>query len=460
MPHHDSITGFTGIERLKAARLITIFLFSGAMALLLSLVWREYSAAQPAEFRKQETERELHEIRGRMRLSEQAREALSREIGGLEDDRAGINRALIEATARQRDLESRIGRVSERLAVLRTEQTAVRSSLGGRRALLSDVLAALQRMGRNPPPAILVTPGDALSAVRSAMLLGAVIPEIYAESEILVAELTELVRIENDIDRQRLALARDLGDLAEEEERLSLLLQEKKELTNQARQQLASQSAKAADLAGKAQNLSRLIETLETEIAAVQDAARAALEAEAERKRQEAERLAKARKEPLVPDFSDTARIAPAIAFEKAKGLLPLPADGVVVQPFGKTNSLGEVSAGLSVATRVNVRVVSPADGWVVYAGPFRSYGQLLILNAGSGYHVVLAGMEKIDVELGQFVLAGEPVAVMGADRVASVETVGVESSQPVLYVEFRKDGTSIDPSPWWADSMSKESHG
>ena len=96
---------------------------------------------------------------------------------------------------------------------------------------------------------------------------------------------------------------------------------------------------------------------------------------------------------------------------------------------------------------------MAPADGWVVYAGPFRSYGQLLILNAGSGYHIVLAGMETINAELGSFVLAGEPVAMMGARRIASAEAVGVESSRPVLYVEFRKDGKSIDPSPWWADT-------
>ena len=95
-------------------------------------------------------------------------------------------------------------------------------------------------------------------------------------------------------------------------------------------------------------------------------------------------------------------------------------------------------------------QVTAPADGWVVFAGPFRSYGQLLILNAGGGYHVLLAGMERISVDLGQFVLAGEPVAVMGnGSRIAAILATG--SSQPVLYIEFRKDGTPIDPGPWWA---------
>ena len=105
------------------------------------------------------------------------------------------------------------------------------------------------------------------------------------------------------------------------------------------------------------------------------------------------------------------------------------------------------------IATRPGGQVSSPTDGWVVYAGPFRSYGQLLIINAGDGYHVLLAGMERMDVQLGQFVLAGEPVAVMAEQRLASVGAVDIGATQPVLYIEFRKDGTSIDPAPWWAAS-------
>ena len=99
--------------------------------------------------------------------------------------------------------------------------------------------------------------------------------------------------------------------------------------------------------------------------------------------------------------------------------------------------------------------MTAPCDGWVVYAGPFRSYGQLLILNAGGGYHVLLAGMERISVDLGQFVLTGEPVAVMGGGP-QSAAAVATGSSQPVLYIEFRKDGSPVDPSPWWASDSEK----
>ena len=110
---------------------------------------------------------------------------------------------------------------------------------------------------------------------------------------------------------------------------------------------------------------------------------------------------------------------------------------------------------GDMVATQSGAIVTAPADGSVLYAGPFRSYGQLLILNAGDGYHVVLAGMSRINVAPGQSVLAGEPVGAMGEARVASTSASGNANATPELYVEFRKDGKPVDPAPWWADRTS-----
>ena len=119
---------------------------------------------------------------------------------------------------------------------------------------------------------------------------------------------------------------------------------------------------------------------------------------------------------------------------------------------------LAEANA-IAGASRPGAQVTTPCDGWVVYAGPFRSYGQLLILNAGGGYHVLIAGMERISVTIGQFVLTGEPVATMGTtSRVASI--LATNASQPVLYVEFRKDGTPIDPGPWWAANEGEKVRG
>jgi septal ring factor EnvC (AmiA/AmiB activator) len=138
---------------------------------------------------------------------------------------------------------------------------------------------------------------------------------------------------------------------------------------------------------------------------------------------------------------------------------LALPVNGTKIRDFGGSDGAGGAEKGISLATRAGAQVTTPCDGWVVYAGPFRSYGQLLILNAGGGYHVLIAGMERISVNIGQFVLTGEPVATMGTkSQVASI--LATNASQPVLYVEFRKDGTPIDPGPWWAANEGEKVRG
>ncbi|MFZ3361261.1 MAG: peptidoglycan DD-metalloendopeptidase family protein, partial [Xanthobacteraceae bacterium] len=136
-----------------------------------------------------------------------------------------------------------------------------------------------------------------------------------------------------------------------------------------------------------------------------------------------------------------------------------LPVNGVSIREFGGSDGVGGTQKGLSIAARPGAEITAPCDGWVVYAGPFRSYGQLLILNAGGGYHVLLAGMDRISVDLGQFVLTGEPVAVMGAATQATA-TPSTGAKEPVLYVEFRKDGAPIDPSPWWATNEGEKVRG
>src|ERR1700732_5268188 len=163
------------------------------------------------------------------------------------------------------------------------------------------------------------------------------------------------------------------------------------------------------------------------------------------------------------PDFAalgDPGRLAPAIAFATAKGRLPLPVNGARIKEFGAPDGVGGTEKGLTVAARPGAQITAPCDGWGGYAGPFRNYGQLLILNAGSGYHVLLAGMDRISVDLGQFVVTGEPVAVMGAGGGQAPAALAAGSGQPVLYVEFRKDGTPVDPSPWWATSDGEKVRG
>ena len=408
-------------------------------------------SAQDLTVQRDKNLEELKDLQSQISLSEQRKQELADEIGLLEKDRATLNRTLIETSTNSRNIEKRITKAEVRLSQLRDEQANVRVFLNSKKALLMEVLGALQRMGRNPPPALLVTPEDALSSVRSAILLGSVVPEVRSETDILLTQLKDLVRISNEIAAQRQDLSAELVLLAGEEEKLNLLLIEKRKLASVAQNQLAKESARAAELAAKATSLNELIANLENEIESAQKAVESARLAEIERKKQEAERIAAGRAFEKNEAFSDPARLAPAISFAAAKGLLPIPVQGAELASFGQNDGAGDRTRGISLEARQNARVISPADAWVVYAGPFRSYGQLLIMNAGQGYHIVLAGMEKINVQPGQFVLVGEPIGTMGAQRIASTGLVDVNTTKPILYVEFRKDGNSIDPTPWWS---------
>jgi septal ring factor EnvC (AmiA/AmiB activator) len=234
---------------------------------------------------------------------------------------------------------------------------------------------------------------------------------------------------------------------------VQLLVERRKEEHAHSVAALADEENKARALAEQATSLKELIATMEREIEA---AAKAKAEAEeAARKNRELAEADRDRRRPKSLGNAD--RLAPSVSFADAKGLLPLPASGKIVRDFGADDGLGGQTAGISMATRPGGQISSPADGWVVYGGPFRSYGQLLIINAGDGYHVLLAGMDEIDVQLGQFVLAGEPVATMASPKLASADPADIVSTQPVLYIEFRKDGSSIDPAPWWAASSDEK---
>ena len=144
-------------------------------------------------------------------------------------------------------------------------------------------------------------------------------------------------------------------------------------------------------------------------------------------------------------------------SLQQAKGQLQLPAQGRRVLAFGDKTNSGR-SKGTVIETRHSAQVTAPSDGWVVYAGEFRSFGQLLIVNAGDGYHILLAGLSQIDVQLGEFVLAGQPVGLMTAPA-KGTKAKGADNA-PVLYIEFRKDGTPVDPEPWWLAESSKKVQG
>ncbi|WEJ09969.1 murein hydrolase activator EnvC family protein [Sinorhizobium prairiense] len=399
--------------------------------------------------RRDSTASELEALSKTITLSRDRSEALEKTIAEIDKSNETLREALVDSAAKRQELERRIADGERKLGDLRVKEDVVRRSLRARRGLLAEVLAALQRMGRNPPPAILVTPEDALGSVRSAILLGAVVPEIREQTDSLVADLKALADIRSGIAREREELTAAMTARLEEERRMSMLVAEKEKLRQRNAADLAVEQRKAEELALQAGNLEGLISSLENEISSVREAAAAARAEEEERRRMSAAEREAARElaRSAVPDKN---RIAPAYVFSELRERLAYPVAGSLVRRFGDADGTGHSLQGIMLETNAGALVTTPADGWIVYAGSFRSYGQMIILNAGDGYHIVLAGMENVSVRPGQFVVAGEPVAAMGAKRVASAAALALETDRPTLYIEFRKDGKPVDSRPWW----------
>jgi len=395
-------------------------------------------------------EQELEAARAQQKGAAELQQKLKADIAAIGQDRSKLNAQLIDIAAQVRGIETRIGDAEARLRPLDSREQQIKGSLDSRRAEIVEVLAALQRAGRRAPPALLVRPEDALQSLRTAMLLGSVVPELRARAEKLTGDLSELIALRKTIASERDHLATDRDKLKQDQTRLAALVDERQRKQSTIEKDMEAEGARAVTLSRQVDSLQGLISKMEQDLnSAAKAAATASLQGAP----------ASPNGKPNLGGLKDPARLSPAIAFASAKGLFALPVNGVKIREFGGSDGAGGVEKGISLATRPGSQVTTPCDGWVVYAGPFRSYGQLLILNAGGGYHVLIAGMERISVNIGQFVLTGEPVATMGTkSQVASI--LATNASQPVLYIEFRKDGTPIDPGPWWAANEGEKVRG
>ena len=409
---------------------------------------QQATAVSPDDIKQRE--QELEAAREQQRKATELQQKLKADIATIGQDRSKLNQQLIDIAAQVRGVETKIGDAEARLRPLDSREQQIRSSLDSRRSEIVEVLAALQRAGRRTPPALLVRPEDALQSLRTAMLLGSVVPELRGRAEKLAADLGELVALRKNIATERDALALDRDKLKDDQIRLAALVDERQRKQSTIEKDMETEGARAITLSRQVDSLQGLIAKMEQDLkSAAKAAATASLQGAP----------AAPNGKPNVGALKDPARLSPAIAFASAKGLLAFPVNGTRIRDFGGSDGAGGVQKGISLAARAGAQVTTPCDGWVVYAGPFRSYGQLLILNAGGGYHVLIAGMERISVNIGQFVLTGEPVATMGsASQVASI--LATSASQPVLYVEFRKDGTPIDPGPWWAANEGEKVRG
>lgn len=388
-------------------------------------------------------EQQIETIEQQIESAKAREERIAAEIAAAVREQDGVAEKLAAISQSIQAQEATVSASEEELGRLAADRAGLLVSLGEKQDVLSELLAGLQRLEQNPPPALVVEPNDILSALRGAMLLGTIVPELRAEADQLVAELDRLKQLEARITERKASVAGEIARLETAKRDLNDLVQRKKDMVNRGSADLDRERKRIAALGEKAKSLKQLLASVAEE-----------------RKRAEAERNARAEAEEKERLRQEELQRRPRMDFAEAKGKLPFPAQGQILRRYGEKDSLGEQAQGVMIATRKGAQVTVPADGKVEFAGAFRSYGQVLILNPGDGFRVLLAGMKNVTPSVGEFLRAGEPIGEMG-DGPASVTLFGevVQDGRPVLYIEFRDGSEAIDSGPWWIGGL-KEARG
>lgn len=399
-------------------------LLAGGLALVLAVTWAGPTTAEPSKDagaksavkRLEKVKREIGEGREKAVQLKKIARTINEELGR-------IRRDMVAAASIIQEQERRVVGIEKALGELKATEKAKLAELSARRGQLAGVLVALQRVARYPPEAMISQPRSPADTVRSAILLRAAVPEIENRALRLRDDLESLAEARREMAHKKTQLASVTKGLERERKRLGVLFGQKTALKHRTLAQGRAEVRRLKVLAGQVSGLRELLTRLN------------------KTGRKQKSRPSTGAKAPAgLPGGVKGAPIS------RQRGKLPPPAVGRIVGRYGQAMDSGLTRKGITLQTAAAAQVVAPYGGRVVFAGKFRGYGQLLIIEHTEGYHSLLSGLARIDSAIGQEVVAGEPVGVMGRP----------DNRKPVLYVELRRNGRPINPLPWLAVRKGK----
>jgi septal ring factor EnvC (AmiA/AmiB activator) len=407
-------------------RALSALFLTLALILAIGGAIRNSAVAASPNDQEERKQQELKRVEDELEASRLRREQLDQDARTIAQERTELQAQLVIAGRSARENEAALSALETALANLEKEAAAKQALLALHREELANLLGALQRLAIHPPEAMLALPQPPRDTVRSVLLLEATLPRVDAQVKDLKTELEDLARVERDVARQRTMVGSAVGRLSEERRGLDRLLKRKAVLERRTAEEAARTGARAERLASTAHDLKDLIDRL------VQ-----------ERQAEEAKRAEEARR-------ADEARQLDAMRRSGAESavaeLTPgagrtLPVAGRILSTYGSQTDFGANARGITIETRPEAVVVAPWAGHVMFAGPFRGYGQILIIEHADGYHSLIAGLGRIDTDVGRSLATGEPVGNMGR----------LPDRNPTLYFELRRHGQPVNPQPWLA---------
>jgi septal ring factor EnvC (AmiA/AmiB activator) len=425
-------------------------------ALAAPAAWAQ--AQKQPQPQEQQSQRALTEVERQLEASRKRDAELARSSEALERELASLRSRLVQTADEATRLENELTGLEETLRAMEAEERVQAARLDAEKAQISELLGALQRLSRIPPEAMIARPESPVDTLRSALLLRSAVPILRDRAEALAGALQQFADLRTHLAERRTQAEKARTDLAARQGDIAKLVARRQELQQQTQAEREQVADRMASLGNEAKDLRTLLERMERERierekreaeerrkaeerckaeAAAKAAAlareKAAIEkAEREKAAREAA-AAEARERELVA----AARPPPAPPDADSKGEVSrLPVAGQVTTRYGEADKFGVTSRGLTVTSRPGAQVVAPSAGSVMFAGPFRGYGLILIVEHPNGYHSLIAGLGRIDTKVGQRVLAGEPLGVMGTPP----------DGNPDLYFELRRNGQPINP--------------
>jgi septal ring factor EnvC (AmiA/AmiB activator) len=369
--------------------------------------------------------------------------AASRAKAAAEKERT-LAQQRVATAAKLRDAEEALATVSAKVADLTQQRADAEARLAARAADLAPVLPMIERLSLYPAETLLAVPMPPEQAVRGVLVLGGLARTLEQEAAALRAEQAQVAALRTQEEAALPGLAAAQLAQAQLGQALDSQIAEAHRARRAAEDTATEAARRAASDASRADSIRAAIARIDADRRAAEEKARADTAAPLAKPD---ETTAQAKRDGEAAATAQTHQEAmaqpPVSNMIAARGQLTAPVVGSVVRGFGAPTEAGPAS-GVSYQAPPNARVVSPCGGRVAFAGPFRSFGLLMIVDCGNGYHFVMSGLDRLDGQVGQAVQPGEPVGVMpGWDPQSTA------GSRPTLYLELRKDGVPVNPAPF-----------
>ena len=370
--------------------------------LLTLLASPSYAKSTP---KPKTTETELQKTTKDLEKAQSDQQRIETQSAAIEAELTSLQSQLIKLAATAQKSEAELSAAEDKLAILTTQLSSKEQEFKARQAHLSTLVSAAISLSHTPREAMIMMPGDVTQTMKAARALKMASSAVKDETQSLGLQLIELQKLKDKVTKEHDALAERQKAFDSQQESLVKKLTERKNLQKKLGFQAKEAQTRLTTLAKKTKDLQELVEKVEETH----------------------------KPEPRTDQKKQASR-----SFANAKGHIRTPVSGKLIQKFGSSEGKNATTKGITIATRAHASVTAPFDGEVVFTGPFLKYGRMVIIHHSDNFHTLLAGLQKIDVEVGQFLLEGEPIGAMGE---------GADEQE--LYVELRKDNQPINPAPW-----------